>query len=454
MSSEIQLLPNGTELVCFAGNVRVNALLNSGGQGEVYRVELNSKEYAMKYYFPERMSEQMKVMYKKNLQYLIQNPIASKSFLWPIYLVDDGVGFGYIMELIPDGFAPVSDWEGDRLQTSSDIMAQWCVNISDAFRQLHEMQYSYKDISSNNIYLNPTTGEVLIIDNDNITKNLLPAQVSGTPGFRAPEIVEGSTSLPSMLTDLHSLAIVLFKVLCCEHPLHGAKEYDMSGLIDESERNRQLYGYDAQFIFADTHNLDRYISQESPAHLGARDNWKMYPQSVKELFCSAFVDGIKCPHERPKANKWMQAFQYMTKVYCECDKCKYPHFPEKAGKTFVCQHCGKILTAPTIATASASTSKYPGTATKRAPRIKIKNTIVELSNGAEIVAGHFEGLRGYPSSKLILKAKWENGRLAIKNVEGFHLIANDKKVGRGEYTDWFSSNTKIIVEGLECKIAF
>ena len=105
----------------------------------------------------------------------------------------------------------------------------------------------------------------------------------------------GKTSKPTRLTDLHSLAVLLFQILFAEHPLNGSKEYNMPmHQMDEKEIARELYSYEkAQFIFADSYDLNRYICEREPAHVNARELWKMYPQFIRDLFIKAFVIGIK-----------------------------------------------------------------------------------------------------------------------------------------------------------------
>ena len=49
MAKELHQLQRGTNLRCNAGNVRVIEFIGEGGQGEVYRVELNGRQYALKY---------------------------------------------------------------------------------------------------------------------------------------------------------------------------------------------------------------------------------------------------------------------------------------------------------------------------------------------------------------------------------------------------------------------
>ena len=68
--------------------------------------------------------------------------------------------------------------------------------------------------------IDPGSMALLICDNDNVDVDGAPPTSLGTPKFMAPEIVRGEAS-PTMDTDLHSLAVVLFYLLFLCHPLEG-----------------------------------------------------------------------------------------------------------------------------------------------------------------------------------------------------------------------------------------
>ena len=64
------------------------------------------------------------------------------------------------------------------------------------------------------MFFDPDTGDVLICDNDNVSANGIDnSSVYGTPRFMAPEIVMGQAK-PSRNTDLYSLAVLLFYMVC------------------------------------------------------------------------------------------------------------------------------------------------------------------------------------------------------------------------------------------------
>jgi hypothetical protein len=69
---------------------------------------------------------------------------------------------------------------------------------------------------------------LVLIDLDGlVVPNLFPAEVIGTPGFIAPEVLstkhlnkaDPNRKLPNRLTDLHALPILIYMLLLHRHPL-------------------------------------------------------------------------------------------------------------------------------------------------------------------------------------------------------------------------------------------
>lgn len=435
MNNDLHQLQNGEILDCSAGKVKIIDYLKEGGQGEVYCVELNGKKYALKYYFRHLCNDS----FKANLKYLVDNPINSKSFAWPLYLVENKKQFGYIMELRPSGYHDISEWIGGRFDTTLDILVKACIALCDGFRDLHAKGYSYKDISNSNISFNPVTGDVLILDNDNVTPNNMSSGIIGTNGFMAPEIVAGQTRNPTRLTDLHSLAVLLFQMLVGEHPFNGKKEYHMAlDKVDEEDILKQLYGPDAAcFIFSDKTNLNRYIETREPAHVNARELWQIYPDFIQDLFRRAFIDGVKNPHSRPQSFEWKDAFIKFFALLYKCPYCKKTHlynrdeFYRSSGKPY-CDKCHTRI---------------------HVPRIKIsENIIVMIPDNAILYACYFNN-NAKDKFAPILLVELRGGRLRLKNVSGCDLECHSKKVAKGEYTDYIVSLDTIKISGREFYIA-
>ena len=69
--------------------------LGEGGQGTVYRVMINQKEYALKWYHPKTPDA-----FYKNLVKNIKKGAPNPAFLWPEFITQKANdSFGYVMKL-------------------------------------------------------------------------------------------------------------------------------------------------------------------------------------------------------------------------------------------------------------------------------------------------------------------------------------------------------------------
>jgi len=146
---------------------------------------------------------------------------------------------------------------------------------------LHSKGLCYRDISFGNLFLDPANGEILICDNDNVAIDGNPGTgILGTPRFMAPEVVRGG-SLPSIQTDLFSLAVLLFYLFLVHHPLEGKKELAIHSF--DLPAMTRLYGTDPVFIFDPRDHSNRPVPG---CHDNALVNWPLYPS-----FCGIFSPG-------------------------------------------------------------------------------------------------------------------------------------------------------------------
>ncbi len=335
------------------GKAKVAGIIGSGGQGTVYLVEYNGMKWALKWYDISKMKdpEQFKANIKRN----ISDGAPSNKFIWPRYLtknMEDGT-FGYLMELKPDSFdsfvdilntykLKVDPLTGRAIRepvrfTDLKAMVTACINIANAFRQLHRAGKSYQDLNDGGFFINTDTGAVLVVDCDNIAPDGANFGIGGKPGYMAPEIVRGIAK-PDTQTDKYSLAVVLFKLLFRGDPMEGEKVVKDVCLTEAAELKH--YGSDAVFVYDPENTTNRPVR-------GIHDNvikfWRIYPDYIKEAFVKSFTEGLADPNKRIIENEWQQLFMRLRTeiIACTCGRTNFTSMFEKQDSTtYRCPKCG------------------------------------------------------------------------------------------------------------------
>lgn len=227
-----------------------------------------------------------------------------------------------------------------------------CIKIARAVRRLHAAGLAHSDLSYNNVLVDPATGSACIIDCDGlVVPGKYPPDVVGTPDFIAPEVIETqklkiddpNRFLPSIYTDRHALAVLIYMYLLNRHPLRGGKVWDIDPVIDES----MTMGDKALFIEHPTNITNRpKIDQLSKAELPQGDINKL-PYSIcgpylKNLFDRAFIDGLHDRTKRPSAAEWEDALIKTTDLTqpCQNQNCEHKWFVFDNTTKPKCPFCG------------------------------------------------------------------------------------------------------------------
>ena len=308
-----------------------------GGQGIVYKVEVDGKPYALKWYTCKFQDPKK---FYDNLKDNIKIGAPNEKFLWPKFLTERKANsFGYVMDIRPNEFSDFSDILNNKVRFKSTREAIFsALNITNAFRELHRKGLSYQDLNDGNFFVNVNTGDVLICDNDNVTpygmKN--PGNIGGKPGYMAPEVFRGE-KCPSTLTDTYSLAVILFKLFCRHDPLMG--EAFVSSICITEKREMELYGTHPVFIFNPTDASNRPVPGVHPNPLKL---WPRLPQYIRDGFIQSFVDGIKDPNKRLTDNEWQKKLIRFLDEMMTCPICGSEHMIGKFEKgkemKFGCGH--------------------------------------------------------------------------------------------------------------------
>jgi serine/threonine protein kinase len=228
-----------------------------------------------------------------------------------------------------------------------------CLLISRAVRRLHAAGLAHSDLSYKNVLVDPEGGHACIVDVDGlVVPGKFPPDIAGTPDFFAPEVVKTAhlpktdpqRKLPSIATDRHALAVLIYMYLFLRHPLRGDKVHD----VNDPQRDEDLsMGENALFVEhpSDTSNhidTSRLKDSERPWKDTAVLPYTAAGPYLSELFEQAFISGLHAPHLRPTADAWEQALVKTVDLIqpCQNPQCQAKWYVFDNSQAPQCPFCG------------------------------------------------------------------------------------------------------------------
>jgi DNA-binding helix-hairpin-helix protein with protein kinase domain len=369
----------------YGGEAKVLAEFGSGGQGTVYKVLYNGKEYALKWYHKDVFKGKEQAFYN-NLENNIQKGAPTKNFLWPKGITDVHAGvFGYIMDVRPIGYYELTEFfVGSKRKKqvhfkSFSAIADAAINIIQAFRELHNSGYSYQDINNGNFFINPENGDVLICDNDNVSPFGVNLGILGKQRYMAPEVVTGGN--PDKQSDRFSLAVILFRLLFINHPLEGMRS---TPPCMTKELERKYYGEEPVFVYDPKDNRNRPVPGTDK---NLKTFWPIYPKYIRELFERAFSRDVMLKNApRVMEKEWLDVFFKFKASIVRCPHCKEETFVVTQGEN-ICIECrNKFVVPNAIQFATVTIPLYPGTRLMLWHADSSQNDV--YAKLAEVVANH------------------------------------------------------------------
>lgn len=334
-----------------AGNrLMIGERLGRGGQGTVFGTEMNGRLMAVKWYQPSGNNEIDKTM-RANLAELVKRGSPKNpAFVWPIDMVSsrDVAGYGYVMKRVESRFITCFQLIASNDPPDFPTKIQIGLNLVDAFAALHQEGFCYRDISFGNLYTDPATGDMAIIDNDNVGVTGERTLIKGTYGFMAPEVML-ERAWPTTESDLYSLAVFLFYLFCHGHPLRGeavARSEESDHLTEEQVLLRH-FAQSPVFVFDPADPSNRPAPTDPvPAW------WQVYPAFFRDMFVTSFTTGL---HDatltgRYSEGVWRKALYRLADSIWQCGSCqaallfdhKEPHKP--------CWNCRQVPSTPLLLT--------------------------------------------------------------------------------------------------------
>jgi len=281
-----------------------------------------------------------------------------KLFCWPTGIVVEPE-IGIVAPTYPDNFFFASgQWKGQekkgrwfqsaklRPHLPKEERGDWmkylsiCIYMARAIRRLHQAGLAHSDLSSNNVLIDPVSGQSIIIDIDSlVVPGIYPPDVLGTAGFIAPELLmtqhlqleDPKRNHPNVRSDLHALAVLIYENLLQRHPLRGPK---VNSANSPEEDERLSMGEKALFVEHPTDTSNRPKDIRVP--------YTALGPFLSNLITQTFIDGLRNPDQRPVAIQWEQA---LTKTWdlvhpCLNPKCEQKWFVLYDEQQKACPFCG------------------------------------------------------------------------------------------------------------------
>lgn len=352
-------------------DIKIISTIGSGFKSTVYLISYGEEKMALKWYNPSYFHNDLNTLYLK-MEHLVHRGKICSTFLSPVDITPVTEGsFGVVFDLIPAGYYELTDFlRGSVYFSSHKILVDAALDIVNAFRVLSCNGYTYQSIDDTCFYINPETGNVIILDNDNIHAIGEYGDILGSPKYLAPEVVAGKAK-PDRNSNLFSLAVILFELMCHAHPLEGKRSLG----IATPEMQQMLYGNGALFIF------DRNNTENSPderIHFAAIKTWQLLPCYIKELFYHTFekeYSGLHNPELRVRESEWLLALTRFRSDIIKCS-CGNEVFIQNI-ESCKCENCGNEISIPFIINARyCSIPCIPGS---RVYRCQIESCDIEKS---------------------------------------------------------------------------
>lgn len=278
-----------------------------GGQGEIYRVRLDPGGHIMALKWYHRGAPLFDGAFRRNIARNIGVGRPSPAFLWPEIMVESPIGkpFGYLMAFKPQGCIDFgkffcTDRHPEAYLHSFMARVTASLTIADAIARLHARGCTFCDLNDGCFLIDPHTGHVAICDNDNVVPQADSRVIFGKPRYMAPEVAGGF--VPTMASDLFSLAVILYRVMAVDHPFEGVKTMSPRYACLTPADEAAIFGPYAVFCH-DT--LDRSNAPDPVVNGNSVRFWSVLPPTLRRMFCTALsVKAIRTPSARVAADVW------------------------------------------------------------------------------------------------------------------------------------------------------
>ena len=214
------------------------------------------------------------------------------------------------------------------------------------FAKLNYHSVVYADLSPDNLFVSVDnqTGQVWLIDADNMRYFFDVNKQIMTPGYGAPEVVAGGMN--SLESDEYTFAVLAHEILTLNSPFNGEMLSETGdGWDDEDTWDASLESCGGN----ETAEYIPWIYDPNDTRNTVTPGMGLSPDLVmtdkmKELFYRNFSEeGQKNPASRPTMREWFEELRRAESLVITCEHCRNTYFM-KSQKKEKCPFCKKIRT--------------------------------------------------------------------------------------------------------------
>jgi hypothetical protein len=284
--------------------------------GGLYEVEYDGEKKLIRWF----QLEYLKSLHDSELLYHnLEKDIGvdDDNFLYPIDITEKtSKGFGYIINNVPASYVSFrSIVEGTEHFSGWQAILNAALGITETFIALKRKNRCFGNFTEDDILVNKNTGAVRFVNAEQIKQG--SSWHGGTIScLMLPGCFTGDKK-PGKASDAYLLAVLLFELLCQNHPLEGHAAAACPVLNDDYKQ--LIYGKNPCFIYDEEDTSNRPVRG---IHVNVLILWNRYPLFIKEAFQTAFSKKVMQGEEKYiPAERWFHLIVLMRSNLITCPYC-------------------------------------------------------------------------------------------------------------------------------------